>query len=75
MYRLHRAALTEHLDQVAFYESRLAGLGAEYLGEFESTMARICGNPQAFPALDGSSLHKAGMRRFPFHVIYTVHDA
>lgn len=26
-YRFHRAALAEHLDEVAFYESRLPGLG------------------------------------------------
>jgi hypothetical protein len=41
IYRLHRAALTEHLDQVAFYETQLPGLGADYLAEFESTMLRI----------------------------------
>ena len=30
-YRFHRAALAEHLGEVAFYESRLPGLGADYL--------------------------------------------
>ena len=38
-YRFHRAALAEHLDEVAFYESRLPGLGADYLAEFDATMA------------------------------------
>ena len=41
-YRFHRAALAEHLDEVAFYESRLQGLGADYLAEFDSAMARVC---------------------------------
>ncbi len=73
IYRFHRAALTEHLDQVAFYESQLPSLGADYLVEFESTMLRICRNPQTFPAIDATALRKTGMRRFPFHVIYMVH--
>eukprot|EP01031_Cornospumella_fuschlensis_P022296 gene22296-27259_t len=67
IYRFHRAALTEHLDQVAFYETQLPGLGADYLAEFESTMLRICRNPQTFPAIDATALRKTGMRRFPFH--------
>jgi hypothetical protein len=73
IYRFHRAALTEHLDQVAFYESQLPGLGADYLGEFESTMVRICSNPKTYPNIEASALHKVGMRRFPFHVIYMIH--
>ena len=30
-YRLPPAAAEEHLDSVAFYESRTPGLGADYL--------------------------------------------
>lgn len=71
-YRFHRAALAEHLDQVAFYESRLPGLGADYLVEFEATMTRICANPTAYPLVDPVGLRKAGLKRFPFHVIYRL---
>ena len=39
-YRFHRAALAEHLDQVAFYESRQPGLGADHLAEFDGLMSR-----------------------------------
>ena len=73
-YRFHRAALAEHLDQVAFYESRQPGLGAGYLAEFDGLMARVVKDAQAFPIIGASALRKAGMRRFPFHVIYLVHD-
>jgi len=69
-YRFHRAALAEHLDEVAFYESRLPGLGADYLDEFEATIARVCATPDLFPRIADSDLRKAGFRRFPFHVIY-----
>ncbi len=36
-YQFHPAAASEYLDSIAFYESRLAGLGADYIAEFEST--------------------------------------
>ena len=66
IYRFHRAALTEHLDQVAFYETQLPGLGADYLAEFESTMLRICHNPQTFPAIDATALRKQECGAFLF---------
>lgn len=34
-YQFHPAAASEHLDSIAFYESRLVGLGADYIVEFE----------------------------------------
>lgn len=30
-YQFHPAAASEHLNNIAFYESRLAGLGADYI--------------------------------------------
>ena len=48
-YRFHRAALAEHLDQVAFYEGRLPGLGAEYLADFDKVMASVCATPSMYP--------------------------
>ena len=69
-YRFHRAALAEHLDQVAFYEGRLPGLGAEYLADFDKVMASVCATPSLYPRIEKSGLRKAGLRRFPLHVIY-----
>jgi hypothetical protein len=69
-YRFHRAALAEHLDEVAFYESRLPGLGADYLAEFEAVMARICLAPDFYPLVGTLNIRKAGLKRFPFHAIY-----
>lgn len=74
-YRFHRAALAEHLDEVAFYESRVAGLGADYLAEFEAVMARICATPEIYPCIADSGLRKAGLKRFPFNVIYRLEPA
>ena len=65
-----RAARAEHLEEVAFYESRSPGLGAAYLAEFEAVMARICANPALYPRIGDVDIRKATLRRFPFHVIY-----
>ena len=48
-YRLHPAAAAEHLDSVAFYESRASGLGADYLAEFEVAMRRVVESPLLSP--------------------------
>ena len=74
-YRFLRAARAEHLDEVVFYESRLPGLGAEYLAEFEAVMARICANPDSFRSVGKPDIRKAGFKRFPFNVIYRVEPA
>ncbi len=71
-YRLHRAVTSEHLDNIAFYENRLPGLGADYLNEFETVMVRICTEPNFYPTIVGPDIHRAGLKRFPFHVIYRV---
>jgi len=41
-YRFHPDAFDEHHDSVAFYQTRLPGLGADYIAEFEAVMARVC---------------------------------
>jgi len=74
-YRFVRAARAEHLDEVAFYENRLPGLGQDYLAEFEAVMARICATPDFYPSVGVPDIRKAGLKRFPFHVIYRVEPA
>lgn len=74
-YRFLRVARAEHLDEVAFYESRLPGLGAEYLADFEALMSRICANPDLYPRIGDTDIRKARLKRFPFHVIYRVDTA
>ena len=40
-YVFHPAAESEHLQSVAYFESRSPGLGASYLAEFEGAMKKI----------------------------------
>ena len=44
-YVFHPAAEAEHLETVAYFESKRAGLGALYLAEFEKIMAMVCESP------------------------------
>ena len=74
-FGFHRAALREHLDEVAFYEGRLRGLGADYLVEFEAIMACVCASPESFPVVTPPAIRKAGLKRFPFDVIFRVESA
>jgi toxin ParE1/3/4 len=48
-YQFHPDAEAEHLETVAYYETRQAGLGASYLAEFESALERVCEAPNRYP--------------------------
>ena len=69
-YQFHSAAADEHLDHIAFYESRQRGLGADYLAEFESAMMRICASPLSYQIECAPNIRKAVMPRFPFNVLF-----
>ena len=44
-YGFHPEAEAEHLETIAWYESRGAGLGARYLVEFERVLTHVCEHP------------------------------
>jgi len=68
-YVFHPAAEAEHLESVAYFESKRPGLGASYLSEFEGIMAQVCEAPHRYPIEKGSDIRRIKMKRFP----YTVH--
>lgn len=69
-YSFHPAAEAEHLESVAFYESRQAGLGASYLTEFEKTMIRVCEAPHRYSVEKQPNVRRARMKRFPFTIFF-----
>jgi plasmid stabilization system protein ParE len=73
-YFFHPAASAEYLESVAFYESRVAGLGADYIAEFEATLKRIAVAPLGYPLDCPPNIRKANFQRFPFSVLYRVVD-
>jgi toxin ParE1/3/4 len=69
-YCLHPLAVDEHLEQIAFYESRQAGLGARYLAAFEAAMQLICQQPSQFKVVREPGIRSCRLKIFPFSVIY-----
>ena len=68
-YGFHPAAEAEHLESVAWFESKRSGLSAFYLSDFEGMMAQVCKTPRRYPMEKDSGIRLARMKRFP----YTVH--
>ena len=69
-YLFHPAAEAEYLESIAYYESKRAGLGANYLAEFERTMDVICGAPHRNPVEKHPDVRRMRMKKFPFTVLY-----
>jgi plasmid stabilization system protein ParE len=68
----HPGAEAEHLDQVAWYESRQVGLGARYLAEVGRTLRSIEESPGRFPQHDAAAVRRAPVATFPFTIIFRV---
>ncbi len=66
----HPAAEVEHLDHVAYYESRQSGLGAGYLAEFEKILVAVGERPQSFPLIGPALPRPAYLRRFPITILF-----
>lgn len=69
-YFFHPLAADEHLEQIAFYESRQAGLGARYLAAFDAAMLHICQQPGQFKVVREPGIRSCRLKIFPFSVIY-----
>ena len=69
-YEFHPAAETEHLECVAYFESKRAGLGASYLTEFEQTAALACESPRRYAIEKKPDVRRIRMRRFPYTIIF-----
>ena len=70
MYSFHPAAEAEHLELVAYYESKRAGLGATYLVEFEQTLVDVCKAPHRYVIVQSPDIRQQVMKKFPFTVLY-----
>lgn len=64
------AAEAEHLQQVDYYESKQAGLGARYLAEVTAALAYISASPTRFAIVRRPSLRRLTLRRFPFSIVF-----
>lgn len=69
-YEFHPAAEAEFLESVGFYESKVRGLGAAFIAEFELAIELICNSPKRNSVVHKPNIRIATLHRFPFHLIY-----
>lgn len=74
-YDFHPLAETEHLESVAFYETKLAGLGASYLAEFEAVMQTVVKHAHRYPVEMEPGIRRVKMRRFPYTILFREIDS
>ena len=71
----HAAARREFREAALWYETRGAGLGAEFVAEMGACLARVADKPARFPEMRGvPGVRRALLRRFPYAVVFLVHD-
>ena len=63
----------EMRESAQFYETRLPGLGMEFLNEVEKAAARIAEHPNAGTQLRGQ-IRRRMLRRFPFGLLYRIEE-
>lgn len=74
-YVFHPAAEAEHLETVAYLESKRPGLAALYLADFEHVIGMACEAPQRYHIERSPDVRRIGMMQFPYAVLYRVSSA
>ena len=70
-YTVVPQALLELDSAITYYEGHRDGLGLEFLAAIRKVIGRMLENPRQFPSIS-RRLRKAGLRRFPYGVIFEV---
>lgn len=70
-YRFLAPALAELRDTAEYYETQVAGLGADFLREIELAIDRILQFPEAWGRISKNFRH-CNLRRFPHTIIYAL---
>ena len=73
-WQFHPEALVEYLEAIAWYESRRAGLGAALSRETEALIQSACDAPERFPTVDPTTIRRAHLKHFPYHVLFRIAD-
>jgi len=69
-HEFHPEAEAEFLESVGFYESRVKGLGAAFIDEFELTIDLVCEAPKQNQIECEPDIRRVPLSRFPFTLIY-----
>ena len=66
----HPEAEAEHLETVAYYETRRSGLGSHYLAAFEQALNAVRTDTPRFRIVQEPDIRRAPLVRFPLSIIY-----
>ena len=66
----HPEAEAEHLETVAYYETRRSGLGSHYLAAFEQALNAVRTDTHRFRIVQEPDIRRAPLVRFPLSIIY-----
>lgn len=70
MYLFHPAAETEHLETIAFYQSKGHKIAIGYFAEFESIVQSICDNPQRYTIDIAPDIRRKRFNKYPFTLYF-----
>ncbi len=70
---VRRAAEVELAEAVDWYEGQVAGLGDDFISEFDATLARLLENPFQYQVIE-DDIRRASLHRFPYGIMYSVSD-
>jgi len=70
-YRLLSPAAREIQEAAEYYESKVPGLGSDFIDELEVSISRILQFPEAWGLIRKPFRH-CMLRRFPYSIIYTL---
>ena len=60
-------------EAVTFYNSQAAGLGFEFLLEFQHSVRRVKDHPEAWPLISQRT-RRCRLKRFPYGIIYQLRE-
>lgn len=69
-YFFNPRARIEHLEHVAYYESRQQGLGARYLTAFNAAMVHVCAAPHRYKIEFPPNIRRYRVPGFPYNILY-----
>jgi toxin ParE1/3/4 len=75
IYGFHPAAEAEHLEQIAFYESRQRGLGARYRDHFLRTIQKVCEASTQYPIEHPPDIRRVRLQPFPMTILFRERHA
>ena len=72
-YWLHEKIQKDFNESFAWYESKKAGLGYEFMDLVENKILQIVDNPERYGSKGNSRFREAHLRRFPFVIVFRIY--